>query len=980
MGLLLSVLVVCVGVLEVLACVRHFQDGYLPLWTPHCAVTSRYTATYERWRKEPSDGYEFRPIDDVNDAFNRSENHLLQTSSNVQNGSAGKQIEKTGENNCPSTYQQSKSDSGNGFSPSISGCKTEVTCCGNKPDIMASSLDCDEGVAGVVASSGTDVVPDIPHAEYGKKSQDAFTAERTCGLQSEKHPVSISAQYGVLISRTEAESPAPSQPNSILEGTVSHDTGIDKRPVSTKYIDIHNEVSVVYTGSELHTSPWESATDRHLEGDSSDDILSGKYLTRHTFGTEPELEIPSSDLCSNKVSDTKSTVGQPDGQVPSPEGKPNIPLSDFTTNTCSSTVSEVDQIPATEIESQIPSPDFTIEKSLSTTGEHENQASSIRNETNILSSCLQMQDDKSVFGVTAWDPPDTIQETLDKHEDALSQDECTIPTSLNSEQRHQNSFVPNSVSEETSIATVESCTPHGVSLTQDAVEPERTGIVSEKPFSSPESHADRKELPASSIHVECEKFLSAESGEQLTGTDINEGIEALNSQAEISVSAHNAGNATDIHLGFERLKQEDVQFVTVGEHPVPETSVDVEEDRTGAQHDVLESLIRREASSPHLQNEKQINVASDDARQDVSESRLDSQTTVTDSVSSRYDSTPYEDDSGFPGSGSLTKPPLESFDLRTSSITSVTPLTVDISVQSSLSPSPLTIDTSFETSASVTPLPTDHQPSLSPPKLPSTPRKSKADISWPTFFPGAPVIKRPSVTFATPESVFTNEDEELLRQFVQEASTGSSRIKIQNDTSTATESESTTASTSEGELSGSPGTPERSDSLEVLPVVYREKSPSGIVSGNDFSRKELKLQRRKSYKQKRYSSAIEIRAQDEETEDRSFGENHPEFTRASSVKEPKKRYKKLAKSSSFEDAVLRDIKPEGERESCLTDTTGGITDVSILEVRETGSEETQQDEQEDFGGFAGETEGSIDITDSQTIRTERNEPKLNESK
>jgi hypothetical protein len=999
MGLLLSVLVVCVGVLEVLACVRHFQDGYLPLWTPHCAVTSGYTASYERWRKKPSDSFEFRSFDDVSGVFNRTENQSLETSSNIQNGFTGKQIEKAGENNYPSNYQQSRNYSGNGLSRSIDDHPQEVLCYDNRPDILSSSLDYDEGEVKVSKKGSTDAISDIPHAEYDRKSQEAFAAEFTAELQSEKHPVSVSAQCGGLISRTQTESSVPRLSDSVLEETFSHDTGIEKYPVSTKEIDIQSGVPILNIGDKLHTSPFGSVNEQKFEGDSPDDILGGKCPAHRTFETEPELEIPPSNLYNSEVSNTKSTVGEPDGQVPIQEGKTNIPLSDFITEKCSSTVPELDQIPATEIQSQIPSSDFITEKSFSTTVEHKGHIPTTRSEINTLSSCLQREDDKSILGVAAGEPSNTTGEAFDKHQDGTitnSQDESTVQTILNLEQRQQNQFVPNSVSEETSVTTVKSSTQHSVPLSNDRIVSERTDIVNEKPFSSPELDNVRKELPYSHFHVEPEISLRAESAGQHLGTDVHKGIEALNSQVESSVSTNSTGNTTNIQQGLEDLKQENLQNVTAEDHPINETSLDLEEDGPGTQHDVLESHIGREPSSPDLRGEKQISIASDDAQQDVSESRLDSQTTLTDFVTSRDDSTPYEDDStpneddntpyeddsGFPGSGSLTKHNVqESFGLQTSSITSVTPLTIDTSIQSSLSP-PLTIDTSLETSASVTPLPTDHQPSLSPPKFPSTPRKSKADISWPTFFPGTPVIKRPSVSFATPESVFANEDDELLRQFVDEARTKSSCIKIPSDISSATESE-TTASTNEGKVLEPAGTPGRSDSFEEeepVSAICREKSPSSIVSGNDFSGKELKLQRRKSYKQKRYSSAIEIRAQDEEVEDRSFSENNPELIRASSLKEPKKRHKKPAKASSFEDVMLRDIKTEGHGETSLTNTTEEITDVSVREVRETGSEETEQEEQEDIEAVAGETKGTSDITDCLRIRTERNDPKLNESK
>jgi hypothetical protein len=238
------------------------------------------------------------------------------------------------------------------------------------------------------------------------------------------------------------------------------------------------------------------------------------------------------------------------------------------------------------------------------------------------------------------------------------------------------------------------------------------------------------------------------------------------------------------------------------------------------------------------------------------------------------------------------------------------------------------------------------------------------------------------VSFATPEAVFTSEDQDLLHKYVEEASAGLPCLKIPDDDSTATESETAYASSSEEKELESAGTPERSDSFEEEPepVVYRERSPSSIVAGNDFSRKELKLHRRKSYKQKRYSSATEIRTRDEEAEDRSFSENNPGITRATSVVEPKKRYKKPAKSSSFEDIMLRDIEVEGKGEPFLTATTEEISGVSVPEGRDTEREETRQQEHKNFEEVAGETKEGSDVSDCVSVPTKRNEPKYDKSK
>jgi hypothetical protein len=976
--------------LEVIACVRHFQDGYLPLWTPHCAVTSGYTASYERWRKKPSDSFEFRSFDDVNGALSRTEIQSSETSSNSsRNGFTGKKIEKAGEKNCPSGCQESRGDSGNGLLLSVDDHQNE-DCSENRHDILASSPEYDEGEVRVINGDVTNTISDVPRTEYDRKFQEVFTADFTSVLQTEEHPVNVSAQCEDIISRTLTESPVVPPSQSVLKETFSHDTEFENSPVSIKEIDdIENEVPAFNTGDELRTSSLESVTERNFEGESPD-ILSGKCPAHKIIETELELEVRSSDLNSREMSDTKSAFGEPDVEIPVPEGTPAIPLLDIVPTKHSSTVPELDHIPATEIGSQTASSDFAVDNSFSTTIEREGEIPNITSETNITSSCLQRQEGDPIFEVVTGESSSSIGEAFGKHQDDTvtgSRVDSVASAILNSEHRHQNSFVPSCESRETSVTAVRSSTEHSVARSNDQIAPDLADNVNEKPCSLPELDHFRKEHPDSNSHVESDASVG-NAKQHLSTTDVHAGVETFKSQVENSASCVGTGGATNMQQALEEdLKQEHVRNITVEARTINKTGLDLEEGGPGTQHDVLNNHIRHEPASVGLQDEEKISVANvtDDAQQDVSESRLDTQTTLTDSVTSRDESASYDDDSGFPGSGSLTKCDVEEpFNLQTqtSSITSVTPLTIDTSIQSSPSPSPLTIDTSLETSASVTQLPTDYQPPLSPPKFPSVPRKPKADISWPTFFPGTPVIKRPSVSFATPESVFTNEDEKLLRQFVEEASVKSTCIKIPGDACTTTKSE-TTSDTSEGKFSESAGTPGSSDSLEEeeepIPIVCREKSPSRIVSGNDFSRKELKLQRRKSYRQKRYNSAIEIRAQDEEAEDRSFSENRPELIRASSVKEPRKRYRKPAKASSFEDLMLRDIETGRKGERTVTDATEEIADVSIPEARETGSEEIQGEEQENIEAVTEETKRISDITDCLKIQTERNETKLNDS-
>ncbi|PNF32662.1 hypothetical protein B7P43_G13127 [Cryptotermes secundus] len=966
MGLLLSVLVVCVGVLEVLACVRHFQDGYLPLWTPHCAVTSGYTSSYERWRKKPSDSCEFRSFDEVcgevNHTANQTSENCLESSSNIRNGFAGKQIEKTSENNYPSTdccYQHPKSDSRTGFAPSIDDHTEEACDYRNVSDISASSLVCDEGERKVVDKNVTNAVSSqrIPHAEYDTKCHERFAAEFPSHSRSEIHTVSIGTQYEVLDSGVQIEN-AVSLPYSLREEPFVNDV-TEKDYISAKKRDVEDKVPSLDTGDELRTSYQRNYEDVH------DDILGGKQPTQHDiFGPKAEAEIQSSCLHNERV----CAGGKQDHQVLILEDEPSVPVLDCITSTFSGRIEERDQIPSTEIKSQSLSSDFTVDKPFSAGLELERQIPPPGHEINVPSSVLLTQEGKSDFGVSAGEPPVAIAEEPDTQPEGkilCFQNESAVPASPNCEHRFH---VPSSETEETSVTPVEGNTEHNVPISYDGIESELAGTVYKEPACSLEVTDALKEIYGLNVYAESQTSLSVENiGEQLE-TDTHKGIEPTNSHR----SATSATESTSsIHQGSEIVKQNNLENVCEA-HSLNEENVGLEEDGTGTQHEVSDPRIGPGPSSSDFENEKDISITSKDSKQDVSESRLDSQTILSDT------GIPLEEgslrDSGFSGSNELAQPSIceGSSDVQTSSLTSLTPLTMDTSIQLSVS-SPLTIDTSLETSASVSPLPADRQTSQSPPKVPSTPKKSKADISWPTFFPGTPVIKRPSVSFATPEAVFTSEDQDVLRQYAEEAP-----IDLSYDNSTETESETAYASSGEEKELESTGTPERSDSFEDEPdpVIYRERSPSNIVAGNDFSRKELKLHRRRSYKQKRYSSAIEIRTRDEETEDRSFSENNPGLTRATSVTEPKKRYKRPAKSSSFEDVMLRDIKGE----PCLTATTEEISDVSFPDGRETEREETRQQEPKNFEEVSGETKEGRDVSDCLSVPTERNEPKHDKSK
>ena len=991
MGLLLSVLVVCVGVLEVLACVRHFQDGYLPLWTPHCAVTSGYTASYERWRKKPSDICEFRSFDDVNGELYSTEKVLTENcltgSSNIQNGFNGKQADKAEENMCPSTdlyCQQSKTCSENGLSASMDDRRKDVINCHNIPDNLASTLEPIEVELKIInkniAIATPDCIPDTP--EHSGKTKEDLTAEIFSDLPNEKHPVNISTEYQGMISHTQSES-AVLLGDLELERTFSRDEGIEKYSVSDKEIDIEHDVPVLNACDESCASTFGVINEGTSEGDFSDGCLGGKTATQNDIAVrlEENLEILSSNLCGENILDTAlrdtlfSAVETEDRHVPVSETERNISVSDSMTERNSVVVPGPDQMPSTQTEVQVPSPDSVLDKFTSSVTKLEEQIQPTRPEVSIP-SCLQTQEDKSIIGLVERDNSSTGGEIFGEpcNSDSSNRNESLDAAScLNNADSFQNSFVPHFLSGETSITPMNVSSEYSVRMPVVGLESRHTDVC-EQPDNSPESFGVRKELSDWNIKTEPERSFSAECAEQSPETGDRKGKEAFNGNFDHSCFGHDTESGTDIEQWQVFSQDANVRNITFEESPNNERSLGPEEGGTGTKHAVVDPSIARDPCSPDVQKETESGMTNEDADEHVSESCLDSQTILTDSVISRDEGTLHDID--LPACGDLTKDSVnvESSNLQASSDISVTPFAVNPSVQSSASVPPLSISTELETPVSVTPLPTDHQPSVSPPKVPSTPKKSKADISWPTFFPGTPVIKRPSVSFATPESVFTNDDDEVLGQYLEESS-DLSCLKVPDDISTATESDST-ASTSEGRLLESVGISERSDSLEEPdPIIYRERSPSSIASGNDFSRKELKLQRRRSYKQKRYNSAIEIRTRDEEAEDRSFSENNPVLSRASSVREPKKCYRQPAKSSSFEDILLHDIKTEGAGEESMTNTTEEISDVSIPEGRETEREETKH-KPENFE----ETKETNDITGCPTVSTERNESKFDESK
>jgi hypothetical protein len=926
-------------------------------------------------------------FDDVKGALYPAENVLsencLECSSNIQNGFAGKQAEKAGKNICASTdlnCQQPESYRESGLLPSTDDLRKEVISCHNIADILASSLEPDEGELELINKNIANVRPSdsIPGIqEQNLKTKGALTAEFSSDLPSEKNLVDISTQCRVTISHTQTES-AVALSGHELERTFSRDDEVEKYSISDKEIDVENEVPVSDGCNVSYTSTRVVVNERNSEGDSSGGILGGKTPTPNdkAVSLEENLEISSSSLCGENILDTAvrdallSAVEKLDSRVTVSETEPSISVSDSITERNSNAVPEPHQMPSTQTDAQVPSPGSVADKFVSSVLELEDQIQPTSPEAHIPS---QTQEGKSITGFVERGPPSTADEIFDKSDSTISsiRNESVDTACLNNEHRFQNSFVPHLLNEEISMTSLDVSSQDNIRISVDGLDSHPTDACEQR-VNLHESFGVRKELSDWNVQTESERCLSAECAEQNLGTGVRKGIEAVNSIFDNSCSGYDTESGIDIQRSQAVSQDEYVTGITFEERPNDETRVGPEEHGTGTKHTVLDPSIAREPSPSNLQNEKEIGITNEDAEEHVSESCLDSQTILTDSVKSRDEGTLHDVD--LPASGILTQDIVhgESSDLQASSDISVTPLSVSTAVQLPIAVPPLSISTTLETPVSVTSLPADRQPSVSPPKVPSTPKRSKADISWPTFFPGTPVIKRPSVSFATPET--STNDDEFLGPYVEE-STDLSCIEITDDNSTATDSDST-GSTSKGRLLESVGISEISDSLEEPDrVIYREKSPSGIVSGNDFSRKELKLHRRKSYKQKRYNSAVEIRTRDEEAEDRSFSENNPVLIRASSVREPKKRYRPPAKSSSFEDAILHDIKTAGGEESSVANTTEEISDVSIAEGGETEREETKRN-QENFE----ETKETNDITDCLTISTERNESKFDESK
>jgi hypothetical protein len=846
-------------------------------------------------------------------------------------------------------------------------------------------LESDEDERKVVNKNITNTIPsqsisDIPHGEYDMKCQEELIAGFPSQSSSGKHTISVGTQYEIVDSRVHNENAVPLSV-FLLEEPFVHDDGTGRCHNSGKDMDVENDVRTLIADDGLCTAPCGSVQ-RNSE-DVYDDVLDRKQPEHHdVFKREAEVEIKSSCLYNEKVYDalsetSLSAIEKPNDEVPVLKDVQSVPVPDCFAATFSGAIQVLDQIPNTGTKSQIQSPDFTPNEPFSTGLEFENEILPPGYEISAQSSVLPIQEVEPTLDVVATEPSDAIGEITDTQLEGdilCCENESAVLTTPSCEHRFQGLRAPSSVSEEVSATHVENSNEHNVPLSDVGIEREPVGAVFKKAVCSLEDADVRNEIPGLNIDNESQTPLTVESVGEHLETDILERIEAQNSQVGRSATSCDTESTRIVLQGSENLKQNNLETASEA-HSLKERNQGLQDDGTGTQHE----FIGRGPSS-RFENERGISSTSKGSKRDTSESRLDSQTILTDPVTLLDESTVH--DSGFSGSNELQPSVYErSSDALTSSLTSVTPLTVDTSVQFSVS-SPLTVDTSAETSASVTPLPADHQPSMSPPKVPSTPKKSKADISWPTFFPGAPVIKRPSVSFATPEAVFTSEEQDLLRQYVDEAVPVLSCLKVRDDNSTATESDTICTNTSNEKQSQSPGTPERSDSFEEEPgpVIYRERSPSNIAAGNDFSRKELKLQRRRSYKQKRYSSATEIGTGDEEAEDRSFSENNPGITRATSLVEPKKHYKKPAKSSSFEDALLCDNEKEEKFLTTAREESSGVSVQGGMETENEESEETQQQEHKSFEEVVGETKERSDISDCSRVSTERNESKYDKTK
>ncbi|KAJ8884760.1 hypothetical protein PR048_010956 [Dryococelus australis] len=188
---------------------------------------------------------------------------------------------------------------------------------------------------------------------------------------------------------------------------------------------------------------------------------------------------------------------------------------------------------------------------------------------------------------------------------------------------------------------------------------------------------------------------------------------------------------------------------------------------------------------------------------------------------------------------------------------------------------------------------------------PGTPRKSKADIKWPTFT-AVPVIKRPSVPFTT-ETLTSFENFDIIDDItdvsfdskntcVSEKSekpcggpvnTEGKSIPVLEEAGKNLDSEAIDSAADENKDNVG-------DSISDLGII--EESPISVLPGNEFSKKEIMLKRRRSYKSRRQSSSLES-ASGSERDDRSLSEER------TGVRESRRRLRNYSKTNSAEDAA-----------------------------------------------------------------------------
>ncbi|KAJ9589194.1 hypothetical protein L9F63_028022, partial [Diploptera punctata] len=796
MGLLLSVLVVCVGVLEVIACVRHFQDGYLPLWTPHCAVTSGYAKTHDRWRNKPSDSHDFRSGNDVSGALNHAQDQssetFLQPSSSVENGYTVKHdFENTSNQATPSKQVHCFSDD-------------------------TSPIFNDENR--IQDLQGTDISPSLENEECDLNLISNYEKELNYSTENNDERKEISTSYdnqnlisGVVDNLSET---TDSQKYLLLNTTWSNNETVLESDKVTSNIIGEKQSSIGSDGYAIHQvcdkeiipiTPLKSETSENLQylsesvaesiKDSSDERLSKNVsvLQEEIISQLPSIERASQDAFIHDIEEslreTKTSVDEDRVSYKNPELQTDLTSEQF------ESLIENDSVKESEDEKPcVPVSDAQI-----------------KSEQNIISPAenLEENDLSNIITNVPKNHNETLETEIERHK---VHEQIKLNLAYDNEQsvsavdfqdiEHNGESTPQLNQEYVPLTSIEV----KYEVPSDDTK-EETNVESRLPDNTSQEIEDivTKNNSADTSIFEHENRPRQE-------------VEEISKRDELYIDEINNIH-TDREITPQSVAGKDIEKTKdIG------TTLSLHEDKSGNQPDISKPSSEFEPVLLVTEGEES---AITNRIEDIAESRLDYQTTSTELI-------PKNEEIG------------QDFSLTIDTSEDLPPLTRHSA----------------------------HQPSMSPPQLPSTPtKKSKADISLANVFPWSPCNKRPSVSFATPEAVFTNEDQELLRQYAEEAVDITPCIKKSEEIRNNHWKHPREVILSRKMFS------QLHSKKDLLP---------NIVAGNDFSRKELQLQRKKSFKQKRYSSATELATRDEEAEDRSFSENKPNIVRASSLKESRR--------------------------------------------------------------------------------------------